>query len=61
MDVDLYHGNKRYPLYLEFKPYQSLMYKIEKGAVTQLDISFLPKTPRVEKRPADFKAPWLVK
>jgi hypothetical protein len=61
MDVDLYHGNKRYPLHLEFKPYQSLMYKIEKGAVTQLDISFVPKTPRVEKRPADFKAPWLVK
>ena len=61
LDVDVFFGNKRYPLHLEFNPYQSLMYKIENGTISQLDISFVPKTPIVEKRPADFKAPWLVK
>jgi hypothetical protein len=46
-------------LNLEFEPYQSLLYKIEKGEAEQIDIKFIPKTPVVRKRPVDYEAPWL--
>jgi len=45
---------------LEFKPYQSLLYKIENGKAEQIDIEFIPKTPVVKERPEGYKAPWLV-
>lgn len=47
-------------LNLVFEPYQSLLYKIENGQAEQVDIEFVPGTPVVKPRPADFKAPWLV-
>lgn len=49
-----------YPLNLVFKPFQSLLYKIGNGKAELMDIRFVPKTPEVKPRPADFKAPWLV-
>jgi hypothetical protein len=55
-----YYGES-YDLTLEFKPYQSLLYKIEKGKIEQIDINFVPETPEVKTRPADYVAPWLVK
>jgi hypothetical protein len=55
-----YNGDV-YDLTLEFKPYQSLLYKIENGKIEQIDITFVPETPVVKTRPADYVAPWLVK
>lgn len=52
---------KNYNLELVFEPYQSLLYKIEKGKIEKIDISFVPKTPVVKARPSDYVAPWLVK
>lgn len=46
---------------LEFKPYQSLLYKIKNGKLEQIDIHFQPITPVVKERPVDFDAPWLIK
>lgn len=52
---------KEIDLNLEFRPYQSLLYRIENGKAEQIDIEFIPKTPVVKKRPADYQAPWLVR
>ncbi len=46
---------------LEFKPYQSLLYKLEDGNLKKIDISFVPKTPVQRERPKNYVAPWLVK
>ena len=59
--VNLNFGVKSYMLDLTFEPYQSLLYKIEKGKIEKIDIGFVPKTPVVKTRPADYVAPWLVK
>lgn len=59
--IKINYEGKNYDLTLEFKPYQSLLYKIEKGKIEQIDITFVPKTPIVKTRPADYVAPWLVK
>jgi hypothetical protein len=55
-----YQG-KTVELNLVFDPYQSLLYKIKDGKAEQVDIKFIPATPVIKKRPADYKAPWLVK
>ena len=60
-DINISYKNEIYNVTLEFKPYQSLMYKIEDGKITQLNIEFIPKTPTVKKRPDGYEAPWLVK
>jgi len=59
--VNLNFGAKSYKLDLVFEPYQSLLYKIENGKIEKIDIGFVPKTPVVKARPADYVAPWLVK
>ncbi len=59
--VNLNFGAKSYELNLTFEPYQSLLYKIEKGKIEKIEIGFVPKTPVVKTRPADYVAPWLVK
>jgi hypothetical protein len=59
--VTLNYRDKAYPLNLTFYPYQSLMYKIENGAIEQVDISYTPKIPVVKKLADNFVAPWLVK
>ena len=58
--VKVNYKNQQYPLDLVFRPYQSLLYKIENGTVQPIDIQFVPKTPKVIERPADYKAPWLI-
>ena len=47
-------------LLLRFEPYQSLLYKIEKGKITAIDIRFFPKVPIIKPRPAGYKPPWLI-
>jgi hypothetical protein len=61
LPVELNFGGIKYNLDLIFDPYQSLLYKIEKGKIERIDIAFIPKTPVVKARPADYVAPWLVK
>jgi hypothetical protein len=55
-----YHGIS-FNTELVFDPYQSLLYKIEKGRIEQIDITFIPKTPIVKERPSGYVAPWLVR
>jgi hypothetical protein len=46
---------------LEFKPYQSLLLKINaKGEIKPMDISFVPKTPVVKEREKKGKEAWEV-
>jgi len=47
------------PLELVFEPYQSLLYRIEGGKVSSIDIEFVPERPLVKLRPENYKAPWL--
>lgn len=54
-----YNGNLT-ELKLVFKPYQSLLYKIENGKAERIDIEFLPERPEKISRPPDYKAPWLI-
>ena len=61
MPVKLNYAYKKFNLELNFEPYQSLMYKIEKGKIEKINIKFVPKTPIVLKRPENYVAPWLVK
>lgn len=58
--VAVHFQGSKIDLNLVFEPYQSLLYKIENGRAEQVDIEFVPGTPVVKPRPADFKAPWLV-
>jgi len=50
-----------YNINLEFKPYQSLLYKLQNGKAEQIDIEFIPSTPSIRERPAGYEAPWLVR
>jgi hypothetical protein len=59
--VKIAFGGKSYDLNLEFKPFQSLLFKLENGSVEPVNIEFIPSTPTVRERPSGFKAPWLVK
>ena len=61
MEVTINWNGKSYNTELEFKPYQSLIYKIEHGTIEKPDITFIPKTPVVRERPSGYEAPWLVK
>jgi len=61
IDISINYNSKIYREKLVFKPYQSLLYKIEKGKLKQIDIKFNPKTPIVKNREEDYEAPWLVK
>jgi hypothetical protein len=47
-------------LNLAFKPYQSLLYKINPDGVSQIDIDFVPKTPRLGKPVPNNERNWLV-
>jgi alpha-L-rhamnosidase len=57
----IHHGGRRFPITLTFAPYQSLLYKVQGNRAESMDITFLPKTPVVEARPAGYIAPWLPK
>jgi hypothetical protein len=59
--INLHYDGAQIDLNLVFKPYQSLLYKIENGKAEQIDIEFVPKIPVVRKRPEGYTAPWLVK
>jgi len=63
MPVTVHLAGRSYDILLRFEPYQSLLYKIdiEEGRVERLDIGFSPRVPAVKKRPAGFRAPWLVR
>lgn len=58
--ITVHFQGSKIDLNLVFEPYQSLLYKIENSKAEQVDIEFVPGTPVVKPRPADFKAPWLV-
>ncbi len=60
MPVTVHFRGEAYELRLRFDPYQSLLFKLEKGKVEPIDIWFMPKVPVVKPRPPDYKAPWLV-
>jgi hypothetical protein len=59
--ITINYQEKKIDLNLKFDPYQSLLYKIENGKAEQIDIKFIPRTPVVINRPADYVAPWLVR
>ena len=59
MDVSINYQGQRHNLSLSFAPYQSLLYAVSNGKIEQISIEFIPLTPEVRQRPADFKAPWL--
>ncbi|NTV84035.1 MAG: hypothetical protein HGA23_07030 [Bacteroidales bacterium] len=56
----LHYNGKEFNFDLQFKPYQSLLYKLEHGKAEQIDIDFVPETPVVKERPEGYKAPWLL-
>ncbi len=61
VDVVVNYDGEKYEMNLRFEPYQSLLYKVEKGKVEKIDITFIPKIPLVRELPADNDARWLVK
>lgn len=58
--VKLSYEGQSYQINLNFKPYQSLLYKLHEGVAEEIDIEFVPEAPVVRERPADYRAPWLV-
>lgn len=52
---------QNYNLLLRFEPFQSLLFKIEKGKVKSINILFKPKTPVFKPRPPGYQFRWLVK
>lgn len=46
---------------LSFKPYQSLLLKIDGNKIEKIDIEYIPKTPIKKQRPTGYVAPWIVK
>jgi hypothetical protein len=60
MAVTINYNGKEYEVSLVFKPYQSLLYKIDKNNISNIDISFIPSKPSVKQRAPGYKAPWLV-
>ncbi len=59
--IFLNYRGRQYELDLQFKPYQSLMYRIGNGRAEQIDIEFLPPEPLMQVRPDGYIAPWLVR
>ena len=59
--VKIEFNGDTYSLDLEFRPYQSLLYRLENGKAAPVDIEFIPKNPVKKERPVGFKAPWLVR
>jgi hypothetical protein len=60
-DIIINYEGMIYNQKLVFEPYQSLLYKLENGKLEPIDITFIPKTPTVIKRPEGYEAPWLLK
>jgi len=60
-DVTVNFEEESYDLKFLFKPYQSLLYKLQNGMAEQIDIEFIPSTPTTRERPENYEAPWLVK
>lgn len=59
--VTIMFDDESYKLNLEFKPYQSLLYKLYKGTMEKINIEFVPSTPVSRKRVVGYEAPWLLK
>lgn len=59
VDVKVSHAGNTHELPLVFEPYQSLAFIIDEESARPVDIGFVPKTPQVKARPADFIPPWL--
>jgi hypothetical protein len=59
--ITIFFKGKQIPMNLTFNPYQSLLYKIVDGKAEEIDIEFIPEEPVIRKRPAGYKAPWLVR
>lgn len=59
--VVLNYDGKEFELDLCFEPYQSLLFKIERGEIEKINVSFIPKTPVVGEEHPDENVPWLVK
>jgi len=60
IDIAITFEKKPYDLNLVFKPYQSLLFKLQKGKAEQIDIEFIPSTPVTRERPENYEAPWLI-
>jgi hypothetical protein len=59
--VEITYNGKKIALTLEFDPYQSRLLTIDKsGKITNIDISFLPKSPLFKPRVKKGKEPWEV-
>jgi len=61
LPVRVNYRGKSHSIMLQFAPYSSLLYKIENGEITRIDIAYTPETPEVRERPAGAPAPWLVR
>jgi hypothetical protein len=61
LPVIVNYEGERHATVLQFEPYSSLLYKIEKGTMTRLDIDYVPKTPVIKARSSGYEAPWLVR
>lgn len=60
INVKIKYGGKEYKVDLIFEPYQSLLYRIDKNNISEIDISFVPSEPSAKQRAPGYKAPWLV-
>ena len=60
MGITLEWMGEKIDLDLVFRPYQSLLYKIEGGKAEAMDIYFDPAVPEVRQRPEGYQAPWLI-
>ncbi len=59
--VEISYNGKKIALTLEFDPYQSRLLTIDKsGKITNIDISFVPKSPIFQPRLKKGKEPWEV-
>jgi len=59
--ITIHYGDKIIPLQLQFKPYQSVLIKIDKqGKVNFIDIEYIPKTPVFKPRIKTGKEKWEV-
>ena len=60
INITINYLENSYEVKLHFKPYKSLIYKIENGKLEEINFDFIPKTPKVIERPDGYQAPWLV-
>jgi hypothetical protein len=59
--ITVSHNGKRIPVILKFRPYQSILVKIDNNdSIEFIDINFLPSTPRFEASDKTKKVPWRV-